>query len=45
MTLADWPRLLASPAFFARKFDDRADSQILPALARQFGFASPCAAA
>jgi hypothetical protein len=34
MTMADWPRLEESPAFFARKFDPDIDGEIVPALAR-----------
>ena len=34
MTMADWPRLQRSQAFFARKFDPDVDSDIVSALAR-----------
>jgi Core-2/I-Branching enzyme len=34
MTMADWPRLQRSQAFFARKFDPDVDGDIVPALAR-----------
>jgi hypothetical protein len=37
MTMADWPRLTASSAFFARKFDPMVDNEIVPALARAHG--------
>ena len=37
LTMADWPRLMASSAFFARKFDPAVDDQIVPALARKLG--------
>jgi Core-2/I-Branching enzyme len=37
MTMADWPRLTTSPAFFARKFDPMVDNRIVPAIARAYG--------
>jgi hypothetical protein len=37
MTMADWPRLEISQAFFARKFDPDVDSEIVHALARTHG--------
>ena len=38
MTREDMPRLLASPAFFSRKFDHHRDPGILPELAGRFGY-------
>ena len=38
MTRDDLPRLLSSPAFISRKFDHERDPEVLPQLARQFGF-------
>ncbi len=37
MTMADWPRLQRSRAFFARKFDPAVDCDIVPALAQAHG--------
>ena len=45
MTMDDWPRLRASPAFFARKFDPERDAEIVPALARALGYPMPPEAA
>jgi hypothetical protein len=36
--LADLPSLLSSPAYFARKFDSKVDSEILSALDNAVGF-------
>jgi len=38
LTRDDLPRLLRSPAFYARKFDQERDPEILPQLARRFGY-------
>ncbi len=38
MTRNDLPRLLSSPALYSRKFDHERDPEVLPALARQFGY-------
>lgn len=38
LTRDDLPRLMRSPAFYARKFDQRRDPEILPLLARRFGY-------
>lgn len=45
MTMADWPRLMASPALFARKFEAETDDRIVPALARELGYKAPPSAA
>ena len=44
-TTADWPLLSASEAFFARKFDESLDAQILHRLAEKIGAPTPPAAA
>jgi len=38
LTQDDMPRLTRSPALYARKFDQQRDPEILPQLARQFGY-------
>lgn len=38
LTRDDLPRLMRSPALYARKFDHERDPHVLPYLARQFGY-------
>jgi len=38
LTRDDLPRLMRSPALYARKFDHERDPHVLPCLARQFGY-------
>jgi hypothetical protein len=39
--MEDYPRLAASPALYARKFDESIDRDILIRLAQDYGYAAP----